>query len=147
MGVIYYLNSDFESCVNMINTDIWKIGDIFFRYIKIDIDTRWDGVEHIEFRSTYFKDGGFIAIDEGTRERVFSELRLLYKDVNFKYDTLGGYLKDIDSYRPQFEGGDNDFEFIYNNCKKTHHHLYQKYSGNVITNQLNILYKTVELRK
>jgi hypothetical protein len=100
---------------------------------------------HLRYKNEYVDNGKHVMIDEGVRERVFSELRLLYRDINFKYDTLGSYLRTIDSYRSQFEGGENDFDIIYNKCKKTYDYLYQEHAVNVLSIN-NVLYSTVEIR-
>jgi len=39
MGVIDFLNSDFESCVYMIDIDMGKISNIFSTYTMVDVDT------------------------------------------------------------------------------------------------------------
>lgn len=146
MELVDCLHSNFVSCADLIEKDISRITYIFWRYIEIDPDNCWDNVVHIRFNSKFPDNGKWVVIDEGIRNQIFSELRLLYRDVNFKYDTLGGYFRDIESQRSKFEGGKNDFDIIYQKCKIIRQMYYQNYSGNIITSNLKIFFKTVELK-
>lgn len=115
MELIDILLTDFWSSVHsfnevcvLINNDMSTV----YKYIVGDPDifSADNTIVYLELKDEY----------KNQSAKVLQDIKLLYKDINYKYDMLGNYLRKMDSCRDQIKdiGGVFMYDSLYNDYKQ-----------------------------